>query len=268
MHSITPRTLASVVGKIISLAPSVGNVTLIMSRYLQSAVNFLGEFWEIPIDLTKYQYFSHCMDEIDFWLLNCSKINGKSLLHYSAPVVIIHTDASAFACGGHVLCFDSEEFELYFQAFTSMQKIQDSNARELLAILYGLQSFKSLVQGKTVKIFTDNVNAVVIAKKGSMSFRLHDLAIRIFSFCVRNNVSLEIEWIPRSLNGFADCMSRIVDYDNWRLSTQFFDYISLIFGPFSVDCFASSDNNKCAKFFSKFWCPGSSDVCVQCQFGR
>ena len=38
---VTPRFIASIVGKIISLSPCVGNVSLIMSRFLQSAVFFM-----------------------------------------------------------------------------------------------------------------------------------------------------------------------------------------------------------------------------------
>ena len=54
--------------------------------------------------------------------------------------------------GGHALRVDSQEFELFFQAFSSIQTKQNSNSRELLAILYGLKSFiiRSFIQGKTV----------------------------------------------------------------------------------------------------------------------
>ena len=110
---VTPRFVASVVGKIISLSPCVGNVSLIMSRFLQSAVTFRNA-WDTPLDLSRFQYYSHCLDEIDFWLDNCVKLNCRKLFEYTRPVCIICTDASDFACGGHALFVDKEEFELFF----------------------------------------------------------------------------------------------------------------------------------------------------------
>ena len=45
-----PRFVVAVVGKIISLSPCVGNVSLIMSRFLQAAVTF-RDAWDTPLDL-------------------------------------------------------------------------------------------------------------------------------------------------------------------------------------------------------------------------
>ena len=176
------------------------------------------------------------------------------------PTVIIHSDASAYACGGHALSVDSQEFELYFVAFSSLQSQTDSNTSELLAILYGLKSFKTQVRDKVVKFFTDNQNVTTIIRKGSPSLGLHSLALKIFKFCLDNNISLEVEWLPRSLNTFADSISRIVDYDDWGLTVEFYERISIIAGPFTVDCFATQYTAKCKKFYSKFWCPGSAGV--------
>ena len=46
-------------------------------------------------------------------------------------------------------------------------------------------------------------------------------ALEIFQFCAVNNVSIVIEWVPRSLNGYADSLSRVVDFDEWSVSTRF-----------------------------------------------
>ena len=40
----------------------------------------------------------------------------------------------------------------------------------------------------------------------------------------------------------------------------FFAYISSLFSPFTVDRFPSPDSAKCARFYSKFWCPGVEGV--------
>ena len=109
---VTPRLVASIVGKIISLSPCVGNVSLIMSRFLQSAVFFRHD-WDTPLDLSRFQFFPQCLDEVNFWLDNCVKLNCKKLFEYSQPVVIVCTDASDFACGGHAHFVHKEEFDLF-----------------------------------------------------------------------------------------------------------------------------------------------------------
>ena len=155
---------------------------------------------------------------------------------------------------------DKEEFDLFYKAFSSVESALDSNGRKLLAIIYSLKSFKSLIQGKVVKLYTDSKNASVIVSKGSTSLRLQRQALEIFQFCAVNNVSIEIEWVPRSLNEYADSLSRVIDFDDWSVSTGFFAYISSLFGPFTVDRFASPDLAKCARFYSKFWCPDTEGV--------
>ena len=251
---VTPRFLASIVGKIISLSPCVGNISLIMSRFLQSAVTF-RDAWDTPLDLSRFQFYPQCLDEINFWLDNCSKLNCRKLFEYSRPVSVICTDASAFACGGHALFVDKEEFELFYKALSSMESTLDSNGRELLAILYSLKSFKSLIQGKVVKLYTDSKNALIITSKGSTSLRLQRLALEIFQFCAIHNVSIEIEWVPRSLNEYADSLSRVIDFDDWSVSSDFFIYISSRFGPFTVDSFASPDSASVQGFIPNFGVP-------------
>lgn len=73
-----------------------------------------------------------------------------------------------------------------------------------------------------------------------------------------NNVSVEIEWVPRSLNEYADSMSKIIDFDDWNVSEFFFQYLSSPFGAFTVDRFASPETAKCVRFYSNIWCPDSS----------
>ena len=73
-------------------------------------------------------------------------------------------------------------------------------------------------------------------------------------------MSIEIERVSRSLNEYADSFSTAIDFDDWSVNTDFFAYISSLFGPFTVVMFASPDSAKCARFYSKFWCPGVEGV--------
>lgn len=123
-----------------------------------------------------------------------------------------------------------------------------------------LSSLVSLLNGKRIKWFTDNQNVVSIINKGSRKHVLQCIAIDIFSICLRNNLTVDIEWIPRTLNEKADYLSRILDHDDWGISDIIFSYVESLWGPHEIDWFASDHNYKLVVFYSRFWNTLSSGV--------
>lgn len=73
---------------------------------------------------------------------------------------------------------------------------------------------------------------------------------------------MDIQWIPRSLNAKADYISRFKDFDDWEVIPEVFDSLNAMFGPHTVDCFANYQNAKIARFYSRFWNPGTAGVDV------
>ena len=49
-------------------------------------------------------------------------------------------------------------------------------------------------------------------------------------------------------------------FDDWKVNSSLFLYIDSLWGPHSVDCFASIENRQLPIFYSRFWCPGTSEV--------
>ena len=60
-----------------------------------------------------------------------------------------------------------------------------------------------------------------------------------------------MQWIPRTKLDRADFISRIIDVDDWQITTP---------GLHLGDCFANFYNTKVKKFYSRFWNPGCSGV--------
>ena len=89
---------------------------------------------------------------------------------------------------------------------------------------------------------------------------LHFLCLKVFQTCLLHKISLEIQWIPRSEVQRADYISRLIDTDDWQISTQFFELLEELWGPHSLDCFANYYNAKLPKFYSRFWNPGCAGV--------
>ena len=44
----------------------------------------------------------------------------------------------------------------------------------------------------------------------------------MFRFCIRYNIRLEPEWVPREMNELADYFSRVVDHHDWYVDHTVF----------------------------------------------
>ena len=77
-----------------------------------------------------------------------------------------------------------------------------------------------------------------------MKEHLHILALDIFQTAKDNKIDIEIEWIPRTQNERADYLSKIVGYDDRAVKDCYFHAVTSVWGPCSVDCFASYKNRK------------------------
>jgi hypothetical protein len=78
------------------------------------------------------------------------------------------------------------------------------------------------------------------------------------------SLKLDIQpiWVSRD-NPFllkADAISKGVDTDNWEIAILDFDHLSTLKCPFSVDLFATKDNAKNARFYSRTFEGGSLGV--------
>lgn len=101
-----------------------------------------------------------------------------------------------------------------------------STWRELTAIVFALESFLPLLKGPYIKWFSDSQNACRIIQVGSMRKGLLVIAwLKIFQFYVDNGIELEMQWIPRTKLDGADCISRIIDVDDWQITTSFFEFL-------------------------------------------
>ena len=95
---------------------------------------------------------------------------------------------------------------------------------------------------------------------GSIKLNFQSLAYKIFSHCLEHNNDLYIDWIPRTLNTQADFVSKIRHYDDWQITSELFQELDNLWGPHTLDCFASYYNAKITLFYSCFWNPDYTGV--------
>ena len=161
---------------------------------------------------------------------------------------LVCCDASAQGAGS-IIC---NEIHVAHKLWTKQEAQKSSTWRELNTIRFAINSFLPMLSGSQLKVFSDSQSATRIVEIESMKSDLQDIALDIFTICLRNNIRLEVDWIPRTLNDQADFNSRLIDTDDWELSSQFFNELNSLWGPLSIDCFANYYNAKLTRFYSRF----------------
>ena len=196
--------------------------------------------------------------ELRFWSRNIEKFNGCSFKPRTETSKMVFTDASSTGYGGFYVSKLGQH--ICTGEFTSSEANTSSTFRELLAVKLVLQSYGEELRGQKIQVNVDNQAATRILSVGSSKDHLQEVALDIFHHCLKNDIRLTPEWIPRESNRDADYFSRIQDSDSWGVDIPSFQHIQQMFGPFQVDRFADNKNKKLQEFNSKYYCPGSTHV--------
>ena len=75
-----------------------------------------------------------------------------------------------------------------------------------------------------------------------------------------SKLNSRVEWISREQNDIASFYSKIIDPDDWVITDSFFEHLDELWGPFTINWFASYNNTKVELFNSKFIVPDTEGV--------
>ena len=240
-NRLPAKFLASVIGKIISMAIAIGPVARLMTRNLYVVLNS-RQAWCDDLELSV-----DAKSELQFWAQELPRFNGQDIWPSPAAIRVVYTDASQSGYGGYTV---EHGCHIAQGQWSSEEARQSSTWRELKAVRLVLESLVSKLANERVRWFTDNQNVCRIIMCGSRRPNLQEEAIAIFSISVANHIRIEPEWIPRDENHFADYLSRIVDYDDWCIDSNIFQYLDQRWGPHTIDRFASYYNTQLPRFNS------------------
>lgn len=248
---MTAKALASVIGRIISMAPALGPVTRLMIRSLYAVPNARRSWCQSMV------LSPEAKDELLFWQKQIGNFNGQSIWPSPSAVRVVYSDASSTGYGGYYM-----EHGSYIAngQWTEQEAQQSSTWHELRAVRQVLESFAKQLRNQRVRWFTDNQNVVRIVLHGSRKPVLQIKALAIFATCVSECIRLEPEWNPRKENKKADYISLLVDHDDWKLNPLIFMELDAKWGPHTVDQFADAQNHQLARLNSRYWNPGSEAV--------
>jgi hypothetical protein len=136
-----------------------------------------------------------------------------------------------------------------------------SNVRELMAVLMGLLSLKTDVQGKIVQVLPDNITtcAYINHMEGS-SVELNSVARAIWSFAIENRTILKAHYIAGKDNAHADALSRLPQYLEWQLHPNLFRMLDKRWGRHTIDRFATMCNTQLPRYNSRFADPCTAGI--------
>lgn len=247
------RSLASLVGRIVSMSLVFGSLVRMMTRSLYQLMGGEGHFrWEETVE-----WSSEALEEFQFWaefdrigrFARTVPLWAEHLL----PDLVVWSDASDTGIGA--VCEDTRlALPLPLHA-----RGTSSSYRELQAVLIALQVFGDRLRNRRVEWRLDSQVAVLVLVSGSRSDDCHVVARAVCDLATSLEVVIVPIWVPREQNTVADDLSNFIDWGDYTLLPAVFSRVCELFGVVpDVDLFAALDNNRCVKFFSRFSCPGSS----------
>ena len=141
---------------------------------------------------------------------------------------------------------------------------QPSNFRELLVILKCIQSFQTELKNSNVKmlqILSDNITSVAYVNKlGGTNKLMCDLMKAIFVESHNLGISISARYLGSHENQGADRLSRILTPYEWQLHPMVFRRLDYLWGPHSIDRFASEMTSQLPCYNSLYFDPRTEGV--------
>jgi len=249
---VSAREVSRATGILISMGLALGPVARLFTRNLYRDQN------SVPTLSYKLSLSEESLQEVQFWIENFAELAGQPMWHSAPSIdVISYSDASSTGWGGYVVQLGQKVAR---GDWDEKDRNQSSTYRELKAVRLVLQSYAPLLSSKECKHRSDNQSAISILCTGSNKKHLQDEATKIYAICRHHGIRLYPEWIPRDLNKRADYWSKVIEPDDWMLNPVYFRMLDAMWGPHTVDRFASVHSKQLHRFCSRWLCPGCEGV--------
>jgi hypothetical protein len=178
--------------------------------------------------------------------------------------VTIASDASDDMVASYGLNGKLKDFA-FVQELLPHEKGLSSTHREISAVHKTL-----LCRGEELRMkvnttlwwLTDNRNVQFIFAKGSNSLEIMRQTLQILELARSLNLDIQPVWVSRDDPRIqkADCMTKQVNSDDWSIYQDAFQELKRWAGEFTVDLFASGENNKVEKYYTYSFVAGCAGV--------
>lgn len=228
----TARCLARVAGQCVSMSKAVLPAKLLLRnlyRLLKQRTSWEEILW---LD-------SPTKKDLTWWHLALQNWNGRKLS--TRPIdVQLETDASQTGWGAFLINSGKQAAGFWDRMMSSAP----SNARELMAVIMAIMSFKEDLVHKSVQVLTDNIStAAYIMHFGGPSVGLTNIVASLWTICYQYDIELTARYLAGKDNQTADRLSRLDPQHEWHLHPIIFHILDGMWGYHTIDRFASMKNS-------------------------
>jgi len=245
------RVFASLIGSLVSVCPAVQYGLLYIKAFERAKFLSLTEKKE---DYSAIMKIPSGLQDFEWWINILSDPKQSNKIRSGNFAREIFSDASLNGWGA------SWREARTHGWWSDSDKTLHINALELKAAFNALRCFASDLHDCDILLRIDNTTALAyINKFGSIQFpSLSNISRQIWRWCEERNNFVFASYIASVDNTIADAKSRSTDPGTeWSLAQGEFLRITEVLGPFNIDLFASSINNKCDAYVSWFPDPGA-----------
>ena len=244
----TARMIASVLGKINSMADALFPTRVHTMGLEEDKLRAIREGdWDSTTSLSE-----EATQDLKWWKENVYAMNGRSLL---PPTIDVRcgTDASDYGWGAWMETPNG--VVRWGGYFSRRQQAHHINYKELLAVHYMLLGppDRDFLKNKVLGLGIDNTTAMwYLRKMGGRNPKLARLAQKIFTTTTTLKASMTTFHVPGVLNVIADEESRknVLRMIDTCASMELFSSIQRLWGPFTMDLFATYEDRRMERFAS------------------
>lgn len=272
---VTLRELASVVGKITSCGDSIENCRIKSNAIRRDLQLAQRDGWKPN---RKWFLSDIAQQELKMWADLLHMWNGKIILQHAPPDRVMATDASTSGWGAVILTsplvaeqgaktmgfFNSKNHFLerkLLEVDLFLPSDEHISYLELVAAVLGLRSFAHAYDWKDMHILIKIDNVVALSylnRMGGRVWPMVQLVTSLGKWAEKRHLKIRAEYLDTTSNWQADALSRAPrDSTDWMLSPAIFQKIEQMYGPHTIDLFATYQNTQLESYSSRYPDPGA-----------
>lgn len=249
---VPKRELASFCGFAQSVRLAVMPANLFLRSLYDACASVPG--WNGDVRLSRQAF-----RDLEWWA-------GIPTRHLSSPIALrpatveLFVDASDVGWGAVLPDLQDSPEGVARGSWSAAEQCMHINQKEMRAVQLALRSFAPVVRDRVVRVHEDNsVTQSVLGRFASRSPVLMAEYRCLWALLDELHVQLQVVRVASEHN-LADAPSRALDRSDYRLDPGVFATLDALWGPHTVDLFASDANTHLPCFFSLHRCPGTSGV--------
>lgn len=171
---------------------------------------------------------------------------------------MVYSDASDQGYGGYSI--SNWQTLVCWGHWLESERGKCSTGRELKAIHNMLLAMGKTLCNHHIQWYAMVHSIIRILDRESRTQELHCLVESVIKSSHGFNIQVSPVWVSKEENQLGDYLSKLSGGNDWGIHPHIFRWINSMWGPFTVDRFATCYNTKCARFNPRFWNPNCKGV--------